>query len=461
MVFTRCAAADYDSFAKLGCDGWSWQDVLPYFLKMENNISPKFANSPLHKVGGPLTVSNHESCCTQAAKDFVQAGVELGYKEVDVMSGQIIGFGDFPCSVDRFGRRSSTARCYIHPAQTRRNLTVLCDSHVTKIDIKDKRVIGVRYLRNGKENYANVNKEAVVCGGAVNSPQILMLSGIGPKAHLGELGIACIADLPVGKNLQDHSAIQIKAKVRPGTDVLTLDKIAFQHNVIEATAFVQTGLETDIPWPDMQLHFTPVFEPFGVGVTSIHELNSPEMLPYLGYDITDEERMKIEGITIFPTLLHPRSVGEIRLRSSAPLDDPIIDYQYYSDPHDAKVMVEGIRLVKRVFETNSMAKYEARILDLKLPGSKHDAWSQENLEEFVRHFAWTLYHPIGTCKMGAANDQTAVLDPQLRVRGVKGLRVVDASIMPHLVSGNTNCPSIMIGERGADLIKRDHKNAKL
>lgn len=452
MVFTRGSSADYDSWATMGCDGWSWKDVLPHFLKAENGICPSFANSPHHNVGGPLTVSKPHRPTTVSSA-FIQAGIELGYKEVDVMSGDIIGFGDFPASIDKDGKRSSTARAYVHPAMSRSNFTVQCNAHVTKVDIKNKVAVGVHFRTKDGDKYVKVNNEVIVSGGAVNSPQLLLLSGVGPKDHLQEFGIDCVADLPVGQNLQDHLAIQIKVSVKPGSQVNTGINCPMDTNGVEAVAFFKTGLEVpDVASPDMQLHYLGEFFPFGPDEPKILVLKDPKYFPVLSYDTTTEEREKKEGFTIFPTFLHPKSIGEIKLKSSDPLIAPSIDPHYFEDPYDVQAMIEGIRVARKVIESKAMAPFECKINNLKVPGCEHDEWSDEHLEAFARHYSWTLYHPTGTCKMGAKDDPTSVVDSQLRVIGIQGLRVIDASIMPNVTSGNTNAPSIMIGEKGADMI---------
>ncbi|XP_072035412.1 glucose dehydrogenase [FAD, quinone]-like [Amphiura filiformis] len=455
MCFTRGSSADYDSWAKAGCAGWSWTELLPFFLKTENCKCPKLVGSEFHNTGGPLTITHRG---TQLSDAFVDAGVELGFKRVDVNSGNIIGFGDFPMTIDEDGLRSSVARAYIHPAMERSNLTVLCNATVTKINIEDKKVVGVSFRTKKGDKFVKVNKEAIVSGGSINSPQILMLSGIGPKKHLQQFGIDCIADLPVGKNLQDHMSVQVKVSVKEGSEVNTGENFPSGTNGVEGTAFFKTGLEEpDNDAPDMQIHFTGEFYPFGPDAPDILVYKDPKYFPLMSFDTTREERMRKEGIVLYSTFLHPKSIGSVKLRSKDPFDPPIVDPNYLENPYDVKALIQGIRLAKKITETKAMAPFECKINCLKMPDSTHDEWSDENLEEVVRHYAWTLYHPSGTCKMGAAEDKTAVVDPQLRVLGIQGLRVVDASIMPKVTSGNTNAPCIMIGEKAADMIKNDRQ----
>ncbi|XP_072045753.1 alcohol dehydrogenase [acceptor]-like isoform X2 [Amphiura filiformis] len=396
MVFTRCSAADYDSWVRLGCEGWSWKDVLPYFLKAENGICPSFAGSEFHNVGGPVTISKPHRPTTVSSA-FIEAGLELGYKNVDVMSGDIIGFGDLPASIDADGKRASTARAYVHPAMKRSNFTVLCNAHVTKVDIQDKKAVGVFFRTDDGDKRVAVNKEVIVSGGTVNSPQLLLLSGVGPKSHLQEFDIECVADLPVGQNLQDHLAIQMKVSVKPGSQVNTVSNTPMNTNGVEAAGFIKTGLEEpEMDSPDMQFHYVGGFYPYGIDEDKFLALKDPKFYPILSQDMPRKERMEMKGFTIAPTFLHPKSTGEIKLSSADPMAPPIIDPNYFDHPYDMKAMLKGIRVAKEILETKAMTPFE--------------------------------------------------------VRGIEGLRVIDASIMPNVTSGNTNAPCIMIGEKGADLI---------
>ncbi|XP_072022665.1 uncharacterized GMC-type oxidoreductase Mb1310-like [Amphiura filiformis] len=451
LAYVRGHREDFESWKRLGCDGWGWNDVLPFFQKFENFISTGSAEEQKY---GKMDISDNLFGRSEASKKFIRAGAELGYENVDINnnSGSNIGVGTFPSIVTSEGVRCSTAVAYIHPSRRRHNLTIVTNAHVTKVDIRHKRAVGV-FAHVGKElKYFSARKEVVLCGGAINSPQVLMLSGIGPKEHLEELGIVCIQDLPVGKNLQDHMDIHVKADVKPGSDVFTINKSLSSSNQSEVAAFIRTKLETQM-WPDLEIQPLSLFYAFGLLAPLLYPLRSPRFYPYFGFDIPIAEYRQREGYTYQLILLHPKSRGEIRLQSTDPLMHPIIDPHYLENQHDVDVLVEAIRIAKTISESKAMLPLELKHVDLKMPSSFHSTWSSENLEEYVRHFAWTLYHPVGTCKMGASNDSTAVVDPQLRVKGITGLRVVDASIMPHLTSGNTMSPSIMIGEKGADLIR--------
>ncbi|XP_072045746.1 alcohol dehydrogenase [acceptor]-like isoform X2 [Amphiura filiformis] len=351
---------------------------------------------------------------------------------------------------------------------TRDNLHVITNAYVNKILIEDKKAVGVEYSLGEKHETVRCTKEVALCGGTVKSPQILMLSGIGPRSHLKSLGIECIADLPVGKNLQNHMSCQLKGHTNDEIDVLSVNdamdpKYQEQYdldqtgllssNVIESVAFIQTGLEKDIEWPDLQLFTLPMYYTSGPDEPTILGIKSKDLYPVFGYDDNQTDAMAHKGFTMLPFMLHPKSVVEITLASTDPKEPPIIDPHYLEDPHDVKVLAEGLRFSKRLAETGAMKAIGAQTIDIMMPGASGDAYSDENLEKYIRHIATTAYHQVGTCKMGSNDDVTAVVDPKMRVRGIKGLRVIDASIMPHLTSGNTNAPCIMIGERGADFIK--------
>ena len=290
------------------------------------------------------------------------------------------------------------------------------------------------YMQNGEKQQANANKEVILSGGAINSPQLLLLSGIGPADHLKALGIPVVADLPgVGQNLQDHPAIVVLyASTQPITllhaqspenmqDFVDNKMGPLTSNVAEAGAFVRT--KANLPMPDIQYHFTPVY--------------------YLNHNFTIPEG---DGYTIAPCVLHPKSRGYIALRSTNPEEAPIIQPNYFSDEADMQVLIEGVKIARKLGGTEAFSPFR----DVEThPGSQ--AQSDEEIAEYIRNHVETLYHPVGTCKMG--NDSMAVVDAHLRVRGVEGLRVIDASIMPTVVGGNTNAPTIMIAEKAADLIK--------
>lgn len=467
MVYTRGSPKDFDNWERMGAKGWSYKDVLPYFIKSEDMQDKKLANSSYHGRGGYLKVSTN-TFETPAIKAFLEAGSELGYKTgVDYNGAFQTGFAVSQGTIDD-GRRCSVSSSFIAAAANRPNLHILTNSFVTKIIFNEKkRAVGVEFHRNSKSYVVMSNKEIIVAGGAVNSPKLLLLSGVGPKADLVQLAIPLIADLPVGLNLQDHiSPGGIHFTMKPGSGILDSRQlsdyeIAFASYVndragiltlspSEGVAFLSTKYNNDSSWPDIHVHFqavSPADDPEHsrkkAGLTQ--ELWDKVYAPYVGRDT----------FTIGPVLLRLKSVGYVKLRSSNPYDDPIIDPKYFSHPDDVKQAVDGMKLGIAIGKTKAFKKLGAEMFSSKFPGCENfEHLSDEYLECVVRSYTATSYHPAGTCKMGSVDDPASVVDPQLRVLGgISGLRVVDASIMPLVVSGNTNAASIMIGEKAADMIK--------
>jgi len=333
----------------------------------------------------------------------------------------------------RRGVRCSTAGAYLRPAMKRPNLEVRTQAHATGIVVKQGRAMGIRYLQGGIEKTAEARREVILCGGAVNSPQLLLLSGIGPAEELAALGIPVVANLPgVGRNLLDHLAVAVIMGVRRPITLLNAESPAnllkflllrkgmLTSNVAEAHAFVRSA--PHLSAPDLELVWAPY--------------------PYVDHGMT---RPTGHGMTIAAVLLRPRSSGRLTLRSPHPMEPPRIDPRYLSDPADLELLVTGVRRAQEVFRAPALAREETVPIE-PAPGTETD------LPTFIRQKAETLYHPVGTCRMGV--DEGAVVDPALRVRGLAGLRVVDASVMPTLIRGHTNAPTIMIAERAADLLRQ-------
>lgn len=440
MCYIRGAKQDYDLWQSLGADGWDWDSVLPYFIKSENQ---QHGPSEYHGDKGPLSVSDLRHTDV-LSKSFVKAASEVGENTVSDFNGpEREGLGFYQVT-QQGGQRCSSAKAYLSSALSRPNLTVLTETLVEKIVIEDKVAKGVKLSKNGQFLTIGANKEVIVSSGAINTPQVLMLSGIGPKQHLAEQGIDCEVDLPgVGQNLQDHldAIIQHRCDAKEGYAVAfgALPKYIksffqylfnrnglFSSNIAEAGGFVKTKHAKDIA--DIQYHFLPAI------------LLDHGRKTAFGY-----------GYGVHICCLYPKSRGEISLHSADPSHPALIDPKYLEHDDDKKVMIDGVKKAREILATKEFEQYNSREI-----GPGPEAQSDEEILAFIRKRAETIYHPIGTCKMGNVEDSTTVVDPQLRVKGIQGLRVVDASVMPTLVGGNTNAPTIMIAEKAADLIKQQY-----
>ena len=431
MIYIRGHRADYDGWRDQGNPGWSYADVLPFFKKSENQ---EHGASEYHGASGPLRVSDLR-CVTPLSEAFVAAGEEAGYKRNHDFNGeQQEGFGFYQVTQAN-GKRHSAAGAFLRSAMSRPNLTVRTDAQVFGIYFEGKRAAIVSFQHGNSSMQERAEREIILSAGAIGSPQLLMLSGVGAAAHIHAFDIPVVCDLPgVGQNLQDHPSTGVVYECTQAVSLasaaslsnllryLCFKKGPLTSNVAEAGAFIRTSPERQSP--DLQYHF-------GAGYFVEH-----------GFQTFDGH-----AFAFGPTLLHPYSRGEIRLRSSNPLDAPSIRANYFSDSRDMEVMLEGVKLSRELANTKAFAPYRKREMH---PGP--EAKDDQALRAHIRRFVETLYHPVGTCKMGN-NDAAAVVDSELRVHGVEGLRVVDASIMPAVVGGNTNAPTIMIAEKAAEMIK--------
>eukprot|EP00456_Euglypha_rotunda_P012339 TRINITY_DN13480_c0_g1_i19.p2 TRINITY_DN13480_c0_g1~~TRINITY_DN13480_c0_g1_i19.p2 ORF type:complete len:474 (+),score=84.23 TRINITY_DN13480_c0_g1_i19:82-1503(+) len=444
QVYVRGHASDYDRWAAQGCEGWAFRDVLPYFRKCENYEPAGERVDDFHGRGGPLNVAERRYT-NPLSEAFVEAAERAGHPRNDDLNGPVQdGVGQYRV-YQKAGERCSNARAYLHPSvMYRDNLEIRTGVHVTRVLLEGGRATGIEYRQNGKVDQALAKAEVVLCAGAFNSPQILMLSGIGPRKELERHGIAVRHALEgVGQNLQDHIDVFLRArsKTRVGISMhpsfilrglwaviqyLFARRGILTSNGAEAGGFIKSN--SDEPIPDLQLHFTPM-------LYSDHGRDLKAAMAGYGYAVM------IYG-------LRPLSRGHVGLKSSNPLDAPLIDPNYFSAQQDVDLLVQGIRRARDIFQRSPLAGHQAMELS---PGN--DLQSDEALAEWVRKNAESAYHPVGTCKMG--NDPLAVVDSRLKVHGVSCLRVVDASIMPTLVGGNTNQPATMIGEKGAEMILED------
>jgi choline dehydrogenase len=434
MIYIRGHRQVYDSWQALGCPGWDYDALLPYFKKAQHQ---ERGGNDYHGINGPLNVADLREP-NPLSVAFVNACAEIGVTLNPDFNGETQdGVGIFQVT-QRNGERCSAAAAFLRPALSRSNLTVKTQAPVTEILITghgDKlRAQGVVYLQHGQPQEVFAEQEIVLTGGAINSPQLLMLSGIGPASQLEALDIPVRVDLPgVGQNLQDHLSIFLayycnqplsleNAKTEAAMiDYQTHRRGPLTSNAGEAGCFLRTKLTTG--FPDLQIHFAPGW--------------------FLEHGAVQVDG---HGFTIAPTMVCPQSRGEITLSSRSPLAAPIIQPNYLQENADLEVLVEAFHLARRLAETSILRSYISSEYE-DLIGVTTDT----EIRDFIRRNAQTLYHPVGTCKMG--QDPLAVVDPQLNVYGVAGLRVADASIMPLIPNGNTNAPAIMIGEKAADLLK--------
>jgi choline dehydrogenase len=438
MVYVRGHACDFDHWADQGADGWRYADVLPYFKRMENwDDGGRGGDKTWRGRGGPMHVSRGPGD-NPLTKAFIDAGVQAGYQATEDYNGkQQEGFGPFDATIHK-GRRWSTANAYLKPALKRTNCNLI-KALARKVKIVDGRAVGIEVMRGGKVEMIKARAEVILSASAFNSPKLLMLSGIGPAAHLAEHGIDVVADRAgVGQNLQDHLELYIQmaasqpvslfkywnllGKAMIGAQWLFTGTGLGASNQFESAAFIRS--QAGVKYPDIQYHFLPIA---------------------VRYD----GKVAAEGHGFQAHVGPMRSVsrGAVTLRSSDPKDDPKIQFNYMSDPTDWQDFRRAIRLTREIFEQDAFkpfAKHEIQ------PGSA--VQSDDELDGFIREHVESAYHPCGTAKMGRADDPMAVVDPETRVIGVDNLRLADSSIFPRIPNGNLNAPSIMTGEKAADHI---------
>ncbi|MEG4396697.1 GMC family oxidoreductase N-terminal domain-containing protein [Microcoleus sp. BROC3] len=412
MIYLRGNPHDYDHWQSLGNPGWSYQDVLPYFKKSEHSSR---GASEFHGVDGELSVTDLIAPAVVSQR-FVEAAVALGYDHNPDPNGmQQEGAGLYQLTI-KDGKRHSTAAAFLVPILQRPNLTVTTGALVTRLLFEGTRTVGVEYLHEGTLHQVWVDREVILSAGAFDSPKLLLLSGIGDAKHLKALGIPVVADLPgVGQNLQDHPVVSVTHEATQDLHTASTSSIG------EAGLFLHTEGNLDAA-PDLQFLFGPtVLVPPGYAHSGL-------------------------GFTSFVCLTHPQNLGSVSLRSPDPKEAPMIQMNFLQSEADVQKLVVGIKLLRNLFGASALDEFRGKEI---APGA--DKQSDAALVAYVRETCSTVWHPVGTCKMGT--DPMAVVDPELRVHGIEGLRVADASIMPRITTGNTNAPTIMIGEKAADLIK--------
>ncbi|HEY4173510.1 MAG TPA: GMC family oxidoreductase N-terminal domain-containing protein [Rhodopila sp.] len=442
MLYVRGNPADFDGWAQMGCRGWSFDDVLPYFRKSETY---KQGDDPDYRgKDGPLKVEDYRTILPLTHK-FIEGAQQAGYKfNKDLNGRQQEGVGY--SQMTRKGKwRGSTAQTFLKEAQTRPNLRVETEALATKLLFEGKRCVGVTFRQRGQLVEARAHKEVILCGGSVNSPHLLQISGVGPAEHLQSIGVPVMHDLRgVGGNLQDHYVARVSHRVKGSISINKLARgIRLAREVVrfavEGRGALTFGVTTaqvfcrstpEKASPDLQLLFTPAsYDPSKFGTL---------------------ERQ--DGMTVAVCPVRPDSRGTIMAASADATQKPVITPNYLSDPADFQVLKAGIWFTRSIFAAPAIAEHSV-VETLPGPGITTD----DGLLDYARRFGTTIYHPVGTCRMG--EGPSAVVDTRLRVHGIEGLRVIDASVMPTLTTGNTNAPTIMIGEKGAAMIREDHAAA--
>ena len=440
MLYVRGHRRDYDEWADLGCDGWNWDRVAPYFLKAEHNHA---LTDDHHAQGGPLHVANGLSD-NPINEAFIAVAEAMQLRHTPDFNGaRQEGVGRFQVTQfrggDRHGERCSAAAAYLHPHR-RPNLTVLTKAHIAKINIEDGRAVGATYFVRGKPHQVRARREVILSAGAFGSPQILQLSGVGDPDALSHHGIETVSALPgVGRNLQDHIDFILSWKT-PRPELLGLNPAGLWDMAKAAWRWRRTG----------EGPATTTFAEVGAFLRSAPHLDRPDLQIHFVTGVVDDHSRKrhyYRGYSAHVCVLRPESRGEVGLFDANPLSPPRIDPKFLSAEADARLLLKGVKIMREMMDHPALDVWRGEQIYLK--GDEDDA----TLMDHIRERADTIYHPVGTCRMGAPDDEMAVVDPECRVRGIEGLRVVDASVMPRLVGGNTNAPTIMIAEKAADMIR--------
>lgn len=444
MVYARGHPSDFNDWSKTAGKDWAWQSVEPYFRKLEHWSE---GNSKSRGVDGPLPVKDVHSDVHPLCQTYLKAAKQMGLDITKDYNGTQLEGASIYQITTKNGLRASTARCYLRPALKRKNVKLITRAHVTKILFEGKKAVGINYVKKGQPHKAMAGREVILCGGAINSPQLLQLSGIGAGEALQSVGIKTLLHSPhVGQNLQDHLGIDMYfrslvptlnqvlrpwlGRVKVAIQYLLTQRGPLSLSINQAGGFVRT--RSNLKVPNLQLYFSPI------SYTRAPEGERPMMRPD-----------PFPGFLLGASSCRPSSVGSITLQSADPFAAPVIQPNYLSTEHDRAELIDALSFLRRLSTTPAFTS----VIDNELLPGK-DVVSQNDYAEYIRNTAWTVFHPCGSCRMGESIE-TSVVDARLRVHGVKGLRVVDASIFPNITSGNINAPTIMVGERAANLILED------
>jgi len=473
MIYLRGTVEDFRQWKnKYSCHGWDYEDVLPYFKKSEDFVDICRYDSEIHSRGGPLTVTPLETF-DPSYKVIAESEESINVFKVNDLNRKepVIGYGNFD-STTRSGRRCSTLKAFLIPASDRPNLYVAKNTIVTKILIENDVAVGVEFkcsLESEDIKSVFCTKEVIICAGPIKSPQLLMLSGIGPKEHLNDHGIPTIKDLPVGYNLQDHMSLPVfvftDRKCRPIEDIINESNDFLKKNLNFYSQNISSlGLSKlmtfyksneDLEYPDIQiLKFRIPFNSTNLFPNKLNVFTNMFGYAKKVTDLYDELNLLSDLIVMTPIILQPSSTGRIMLNSNDPFDNPKIFLNYLTCDKEIETLLKGIDFVIKLSKTKNMIDAGLVLEELKLPNCADYTWNTRDYWICViQNLAVPFYHVVGGCKMGSENDSHSVVDPKLRVKEIIGLRLIDSSIMPKIVSVNTNAASIMIGEKGSDIIK--------
>ncbi|XP_055608083.1 glucose dehydrogenase [FAD, quinone]-like [Uranotaenia lowii] len=468
MIYNRGNKADFDDWAAAGNEGWSYQDVLPYFKKSEGATFADTNNPPKHGKGGPVNVEYvpHRSPLVHV---FLEANRQLGRPTIDYNGETQLGAGYLQATTKR-GKRVTSASAYLNSLWNRSNLHILTNARATKIfiDPAEKKATGVEFVWQKRKRSAVATKEVILSAGSFQSPQLLMLSGIGPEDHLNELGIPVIKNLPVGETLYDHLClIAVSFVTNTSMESFDTDRLGLPELIqyklgsgtltvpgaLEALAFVKTNISNEVrDIPDIEMLF------LGATPASDHGTGSVKGFSWR-QEIYDQVYKPYEGkdsFTVGVMLFHPKSKGYLKLKDNNPFHWPLIFTNFLKEPEDLHTMIEGIKEAVRILETPAMRAIDAKLFDVPIPNcAQHSVGTDAYWECLIRSLATTLHHQVSTCRMGPESDPKAVVSDKLRVHGIDRLRVVDASVFPYITTGHTQAVVYMIAEKAADIIKAE------